>query len=294
MKHIKKSFQYGEQTVTLETGAIARQATGAVVISMGDAMLLVTAVAKKEAVPGRDFFPLTVNYQERYYSNGRLPGGFIKRESRPSTQETLISRLVDRPLRPLFPDGFINEVQVVATLLSLDPEIAPDILALIGAAAALEISGIPFKGPLAAARVGYKDGSYLLNPTVKQANLSGLDLVVAGTENAILMVESEASELSEEIMLGAVMFGHKEMQVAIEAIKEFATEVGKPATGVILTLLKWGIVCAKNQVLSRDIVERLAKHYLIDFEVPVAKKSEKAHRKGIYLIFQLQSFQYRC
>ena len=227
MKHIKKSFQYGEQTVTLETGAIARQATGAVVISMGDAMLLVTAVAKKEAVPGRDFFPLTVNYQERYYSNGRLPGGFIKRESRPSTQETLISRLIDRPLRPLFPDGFINEVQVIATLLSLDPEIAPDILALIGAAAALEISGIPFNGPLAAARVGYKDGSYLLNPTVKQAKLSGLDLVVAGTENAILMVESEASELSEEIMLGAVMFGHKEMQVAIEAIKEFATEVGK-------------------------------------------------------------------
>ncbi|MEI8055150.1 MAG: polyribonucleotide nucleotidyltransferase [bacterium] len=227
MKYTKKSFQYGEQTVTLETGVIARQANGAVIISMGDTVILVTAVAKKEAVPNRDFLPLTVNYQERYYSNGRLPGGFIKRESRPSTQETLISRLIDRPLRPSFPDGFTNEVQVVATLMSLDPEAAPDILALIGAAAALEISGIPFNGPLAAARVGYKDGAYLLNPTTKQASASGLDLVVAGTKNAILMVESEASELSEEIMLGAVMFGHREMQVVIEAIKEFATEAGK-------------------------------------------------------------------
>ncbi|CAL7961139.1 polynucleotide phosphorylase [Gammaproteobacteria bacterium] len=227
MKYTKKSFQYGEQIVTLETGAIARQATGAVVVSMGDAVILVTAVAKKEAVPNRDFFPLTVNYQERYYANGRLPGGFIKRESRPSTQETLISRLIDRPLRPSFSDGFTNEVQVVATLMSLDPDVAPDVLALIGAAAALEVSGIPFNGPLAAARVGYKDGGYLLNPTVKQANASGLDLVVAGTKNAILMVESEASELSEEIMLGAVMFGHREMQVVIEAIKEFAAESGR-------------------------------------------------------------------
>ena len=227
MKYTKKSFQYGEQIVTLETGAIARQATGAVVVSMGDAVILVTAVAKKEAVPNRDFFPLTVNYQERYYANGRLPGGFIKRESRPSTQETLISRLIDRPLRPSFQDGFTNEVQVVATLMSFDPEVAPDILALIGAAAALEVSGIPFNGPLAAARVSYKDGNYLLNPTVKQANALGLDLVVAGTKNAILMVESEASELSEEIMLGAVMFGHREMQVVIEAIKDFAVEAGR-------------------------------------------------------------------
>lgn len=226
MKYIKKSFQYGEQIITLETGAIARQATGAVVVSMGDAVILVTAVAKKEALPGRDFFPLTVNYQERYYASGRLPGGFIKRESRPSTQETLTSRLIDRPLRPLFPDGFLNEVQIVATLMSIDPEVSPDILALIGAAAAIEISGIPFNGPLAGARVGYKDGNYLLNPAISQIKTSDLDLVVAGTKSAILMVESEAHELPENIMLGAVMFGHKEMQVVIEAIKEFAEDVG--------------------------------------------------------------------
>ncbi|EKE00624.1 MAG: hypothetical protein ACD_21C00308G0007 [uncultured bacterium] len=226
MKHIKKTFQYGEQIVTLETGAIARQATGAVMVSMGDAVILVTAVAKKDVAPNRDFFPLTVNYQERYYANGKLPGGFIKRESRPSTQETLISRLIDRPLRPSFPDGFMNEVQVIATLMSLDPEISSDVLALIGAAAALEISGIPFNGPLAAARVGYKNGNYLLNPSSQQLKTSELDLVVAGTKNAILMVESEAHELNEEIMLGAVMFGHREMQVAIEAIKEFAEDVG--------------------------------------------------------------------
>lgn len=252
MKYIKKTFQYGEQIVTLETGAIARQATGAVVASMGDTVILVTAVAKKETVPNRDFFPLTVNYQERYYANGRLPGGFIKRESRPSTQETLISRLIDRPLRPSFPDGFTNEVQIVATLMSLDPEVAPDVLALIGAAAALEISGIPFNGPLAAARVGYKDGTYLLNPTVKQAKASGLDLVVAGTKSAILMVESEASELSEEVMLGAVMFGHREMQVAIEAIREFALEAGKQ---------KWAFEPSEEQ---HELIARIKKELEID------------------------------
>lgn len=252
MKYIKKTFQYGEQIVTLETGAIARQATGAVVASMGDTVILVTAVAKKETVPNRDFFPLTVNYQERYYANGRLPGGFIKRESRPSTQETLISRLIDRPLRPSFPDGFTNEVQIVATLISLDPEVAPDVLALIGAAAALEISGIPFNGPLAAARVGYKDGTYLLNPTVKQAKASGLDLVVAGTKSAILMVESEASELSEEVMLGAVMFGHREMQVAIEAIREFALEAGKQ---------KWAFEPSEEQ---HELIARIKKELEID------------------------------
>lgn len=226
MKSIKKSFQYGNQIVTLETGSIARQADGAVMVGIGDAALLVTVVAKKEPVPGRDFFPLTVNYQERYYASGRLPGGFIKREGRPSTQETLISRLIDRPLRPLFPDDFTNETQVVATLMSLDPEVCPDILALIGAAAAIEISGIPFNGPLAAARVGYTDGKYLLNPTTKQMVTSDLDLVVAGTESAILMVESAAGELGEEAMLEAVMFGHREMRVVIEAIREFAAEVG--------------------------------------------------------------------
>lgn len=227
MKHIKKTFKYGEQTIVLETGVIAKQANGAVVVRMGDAVVLVTAVAKKETVLNRDFLPLTVNYQERYYASGRLPGGFIKRESRPSIQETLISRLIDRPLRPLFPDGFVSDTQVIATLMSLDPEISSDILALIGAAAALEISDIPFYGPLAAARIGYKDGNYLLNPTTTQLKTSDLDLVVAGTQGAILMVESEANELPEEVMLGAVMFGHKAMQVVINAIKEFAQEVGR-------------------------------------------------------------------
>ncbi|MCL5260451.1 MAG: polyribonucleotide nucleotidyltransferase [Gammaproteobacteria bacterium] len=229
MKSTKKSFQFGEHIVTLETGHIARQATGAVMVSMGDTMVLVTVVAKKEATPGRDFFPLTVNYQERYYARGKMPGGFIKRETKPGTPEVLISRLIDRPIRPLFPEGFTNEVQIVATLVSLDPEIQPDIPAMIGSAAALTISGVPFKGPLAAARVGYRDGTYLLNPTIKELETSSLDLVVAGTETAVLMVESEAKELSEEVMLGAVMFGHTQFQVAINAIREFAAEVGVEA-----------------------------------------------------------------
>ena len=256
MKHIKKTFQYGEQTVTLETGAVARQADGAVIARMGDTVILVTAVAKKEAVPGRGFFPLTVNYQERFYSNGKLPGGFIKRESRPSTQETLISRMIDRPLRPSFPDGFLNEVQVIATVISLDPENYPDVLALIGAAAALEISGIPFNGPLAAARVGYKDGEYLLNPTVKQIKTSDLDLVVAGTETAILMVESAAHELSEEVMLGAVMFGHKEMQTAISTIKELAEEVGvkKWDYNSTATAAEDDLVAKIKQEIEKDLV----------------------------------------
>lgn len=254
MKIIKKSFQYGKRIVTLETGAIARQATGAVIVSMGDAVLLVTVVARKESVLTRDFFPLTVNYQERYYANGKLPGGFIKRESRPSTQETLISRLIDRPLRPSFPDGFTNEVQVVATLMSYDPEVAPDVLALIGAAAALEVSGIPFNGPLAAARVSYKDGNYLLNPSVKEANTCGLDLVVAGTKNAILMVESEANELSEEVMLGAVMFGHREMQVAIDAIKEFAIEAGKQKWEFKPSEAQHELIARIKQDIEADII----------------------------------------
>lgn len=225
MKLIQKSFQYGEHTVKLETGAIATQADGAVMVSMGDTMVLVTVCGKKEASKDLDFFPLTVIYQERYYCTGRLPGGFMKREGRPSINETLISRLIDRPIRPLFPDGFTNEVQIIATLMSLDPEISPDIPALIGAAAALAISGIPFNGPLAGARVGYSDGKYLLNPTAKQLKDSQLDLVVAGTANAVLMVESEAKELAEDIMLGAVMFGYREMQPVINAICEFAAEV---------------------------------------------------------------------
>jgi polyribonucleotide nucleotidyltransferase len=226
---IKKSFQFGEHTVTMETGEIARQADGAVLVSMGDTTLLVTAVGQKEADPGRDFFPLTVNYQERVYAAGRIPGGFFKREGRPSEKETLTSRLIDRPLRPLFPKGFTNEVQVIATVKSVDPEIDPDIPALLGASAALAISGMPFQGPIGAARVGYVDGQLVLNPTFSKLEESRLDLVVAGTENAVLMVESEADLLPEDTMLDAVIFGHEQMQIAIQAIRELAAEAGKPA-----------------------------------------------------------------
>ena len=226
MKPIKKVFQYGEHTITLETGEIARQATGAVMASMGDTVVLVTAVAVKDSDPNKDFFPLTVNYQERTYSAGKIPGGFFKREGRPSEKETLTSRLIDRPIRPLFPDGFNNEIQVIATVMSLDTNIDPDIISMIGASAALKLTGTPFMGPIGAARVGFKDGQYLLNPTYGQLEGSELDLVVAGTENAVLMVESEAKGLSEEVMLGAVVYGHEQMQVVIKAINEFAKEVG--------------------------------------------------------------------
>jgi polyribonucleotide nucleotidyltransferase len=225
---VSKSFPYGSNTVTIETGEMARQADGAVRVSMGDTVVLVTAVAKTTATPGRDFFPLTVNYVEKHYAAGRIPGGFFKREGRPTEKETLTSRLIDRPIRPLFPDGFHNDVQVVATVLSVDPEIDPDIPSLLGASAALALSGLPFNGPVGAARVGYKDGKYLLNPTNKELTTSGLHLVVAGTEAAVLMVESQASGLSEEVMLGSVVFGHEQMQVAIRAIRELAAEAGKP------------------------------------------------------------------
>jgi len=223
---ISKSFQFGPHQVKLETGEIARQSSGAVIVSMGDTVVLVTAVGVKKVVEGRDFFPLTVNYQERTYAAGKIPGGFFRREGRPTEKETLTSRLIDRPLRPLFPEGFKNEVQVIATVVSLDPNIDPDIPALLGASAALMVSGLPFKGPVAAARVGYRDGQYLLNPTNADLKTSELDLVVAGTDSAVLMVESEAKELSESVMLEAVMFGHSQMQVAIEAIRGFAAEVG--------------------------------------------------------------------
>jgi polyribonucleotide nucleotidyltransferase len=225
---VSKSFPYGSNTVTIETGEMARQAGGAVRVSMGDTVVLVTAVAKSTATPGRDFFPLTVNYVEKHYAAGRIPGGFFKREGRPTEKETLTSRLIDRPIRPLFPDGFYNDVQVVATVLSVDPEIDPDIPSLLGASAALAISGLPFNGPVGAARVGWKDGKYLLNPTNKDLTTSDLHLVVAGTEKAVLMVESEAEGLSEEVMLGSVVFGHEQMQIAIKAIKEIAAEAGKP------------------------------------------------------------------
>ena len=226
---IKKIIQYGDHTLTMETGEIARQADGAVMISMDDTTLLVTCVARKEAEAGRDFFPLTVNYQERTYSAGKIPGGFFKREGRPSEKETLTSRLIDRPLRPLFPKGFVNEVQIIATVVSLDPAIDPDIPALIGASAAVALSGVPFSGPIGAARVGYRDGQYLLNPTASQLAGSELDLVVAGTEGAVLMVESEAKELSEQVMLDAVMYGHEQMQTVIQAIRELAEEAGVQA-----------------------------------------------------------------
>ncbi len=226
MNPVKKTFQYGRHQVTLETGEIARQATGAVVVNMDDTVVLVTVVAKNEVKPGQDFFPLTVDYQEKAYAAGRIPGGFLKRESRPSEKETLISRLIDRPIRPLFPEGFFNEVQVIATVMSANPEVDSDIPAMIGTSAALALSGLPFDGPIGAARVGYIDGEYVLNPTQSELKDSRLDLVVAGTEQAVLMVESEADQLSEEIMLGAVVFGHEQMRVAIDAINELADEAG--------------------------------------------------------------------
>ena len=227
MSVVSKSFPFGSSTVTIETGEMARQAGGSVRVSMGDTVVLVTAVSRTSATPGRDFFPLTVNYIEKHYAAGRIPGGFFKREGRPTEKETLTSRLIDRPIRPLFPDGFYNEVQVVATVLSVDPEIDPDIPSLLGASAALALSGVPFNGPIGAARVGYKDGKYLLNPTNKELATSDLHLVVAGTAQAVLMVESEAAGLSEEVMLGSVVFGHEQMQVAINAINEIVKQAGK-------------------------------------------------------------------
>ncbi|RWU12755.1 polyribonucleotide nucleotidyltransferase [Pseudidiomarina gelatinasegens] len=227
MNPITKKFQYGQHTVTLETGAMARQATGAVLASMDDTTVLVTVVAKKEAKEGQDFFPLTVNYQERTYAAGKIPGGFFKREGRPSENETLTCRLIDRPIRPLFPEGFKNEVQVVATVISVNPQINPDIVALIGTSAALAISGAPFAGPIGAARVGVINDEYVLNPTADELATSKLDLVVAGTAGAVLMVESEAQMLSEDAMLGAVVYGHEQMQSVITAISEFAAEAGK-------------------------------------------------------------------
>ncbi len=229
MTPIKKEFQFGDHKVTLETGEIARQADAAVMINMADTVVLCTVVGAKSPSVGRDFFPLTVDYQEKTYAAGKIPGGFFRREGRPSEKEILVSRLIDRPIRPLFPKGFINEVQVICTVKSLNPAIDPEIPSLIGTSAALSISGLPFQGPIGAARVGYKDGNYLLNQDFTGlSDESDLDLVVAGTEEAVLMVESEANELSEEVMLGAVLFGHEQMQVVIQAIKELAAEVNKP------------------------------------------------------------------
>ena len=226
---VSRTFRFGDNDVTLTTGEVARQASGACVVQMGATVVLATVVAKKEAKEGQDFFPLTVDYVEKAYAAGRFPGGFFKREGRPSEHETLTSRLIDRPIRPLFPDGFYNEVQVICTVVSADPEVDPDIPAMLGASAALQISGIPFKGPIAGCRVGYINGQYVCNPHVSQMADSKLDLVVAGTSRAVLMVESEADRLPEDVMLGAVSFGHQQMQVAIEAINSLVEEAGKPA-----------------------------------------------------------------
>ncbi|MFC0679206.1 polyribonucleotide nucleotidyltransferase [Lysobacter korlensis] len=259
MAKITKTFTFGKHQVTLETGEIARQAGGAVIVRMEDTVLLVTAVAAKTAREGQDFFPLTVDYQERFYAGGRIPGGFFKREGRATEKETLTSRLIDRPIRPLFPEEFRNEVQIIATVMSLNPEVDGDIPALLGASAALALTGAPFQGPIGAAKVGYRNGQYLLNPTVSELAESELELVVAGTKDAVLMVESEAKMLSEDVMLGAVMFGHQQMQVAIDAINELVAEVGNP---------KWDWqVPAKNdgmiEALKGAIGNRLADAYQI-------------------------------
>ena len=265
-----KTFTYGSQTVTLETGVMARQATGAVMASIGDTAVFVTVVGKKEADASRDFFPLTVNYQERAYAAGRIPGSFFRREGRPSEGETLICRLIDRPIRPLFPDGFYNEVQVVATVVSIDPEIPADIVALIGTSAALSISGIPFNGPIGAARVGYTDGQYLLNPTKTELATSKLDLVVAGTENAVLMVESEADILSEEEMLGAVMYGHEQMQAVVTAINEFAAEAGKP---------RWDWQATPENTELKQMVTELAQADIAD-AYQITEKAARYEKVG--------------
>jgi polyribonucleotide nucleotidyltransferase len=228
MTPTKVSFQFGDRELTLETGRLAKQATGSVLTTMGQTVVLSTVVGKTEGMTDRDFFPLTVDYQERTYAAGKIPGGFFKREGRPTEKETLTCRLIDRPIRPLFPEGFNNEVQIICTVLSLDPAVDPDIPALIGASAALSISGLPFNGPIAAARVGYKDGQYILNPSFGALADSQLDLVVAGTESSVLMVESEAKQLSEEVMLGAVVYGHEQFQVAIRAIKELQSKLNCP------------------------------------------------------------------
>ena len=244
---VTKTFQYGDHTVTLETGEIARQASGAVLVSVEDTVVLATVVARKDAKPGQDFFPLTVDYIEKSYAAGKIPGGFFKREGRPSEKETLTSRLIDRPIRPLFPEGYLNEVQVIIHVLSVNPEIDPDIPAMIGASAALCVAGIPFSGPIGAARVGYSNGQYILNPSTTQLKTSQMDLVVAGTEHAVLMVESEAQQLSEEVMLGAVVYGHEQMKAVIDAIHALVEEGGKPE-------VEWN-PAPKNETLIAQVAQ---------------------------------------
>jgi polyribonucleotide nucleotidyltransferase len=272
MSHHTQSFQYGPNVFTLETGEMARQADAAVLVSVDGTVVLVTAVGAKSAVPGRDFFPLTVNYQEKTYAAGRIPGGFFKREGRPSEKETLTSRLIDRPIRPLFPEGFNHDVQVVATVLSLNPEVDSDIPALIGASAALALSGLPFMGPIGAAKVGYANGTYVLNPSATDLKTSELELVVAGTKDGVLMVESEASGLSEEIMLGAVSFGHDAMQTAINAINALAAAAAKP---------KWKWQAPDVDVALEEAIKALASTGLNDAYSLVVKQERRDRIAGI-------------
>jgi polyribonucleotide nucleotidyltransferase len=269
---VTKTFQYGQHTVTLETGEIARQASGAVLVSVEDTVVLATVVAKKDAKPGQDFFPLTVDYIEKTYAAGKIPGGFFKREGRPSEKETLTSRLIDRPIRPLFPEGYLNEVQVIIHVLSVNPEIDPDIPSMIGASAALCVAGIPFSGPIGAARVGYANGQYILNPTTTELKTSQMDLVVAGTEHAVLMVESEAQQLSEEIMLGAVVFGHDQMKAVINAIHDLVAEGGKPE-------VEWSPAPKNEALISR--VSALADAKIRDAYQTREKSARQAKLKSL-------------
>jgi polyribonucleotide nucleotidyltransferase len=250
---VTKEFQYGGHRVILETGRLARQATGAVLVTMGETVVLCTVVGLKSIRPGIDFFPLTVNYQEKTYAAGKIPGGFFRREGRPSEKETLTSRLIDRPIRPLFPKGFRNEIEIICTVMSADKDMDPDIPSLIGSSAALAVSGLPFNGPIAAARVGYKDGQYLLNPGYAALKDSRLNMVVAGTESAVLMVESEAQELTEDQMLGGVLFGHDSMQIAIKAIKDLAAEAGKPRWEVPVAPQNDALTAAVSELVKADL-----------------------------------------
>jgi polyribonucleotide nucleotidyltransferase len=307
VQKLKKTFKFGDHEVTLETGQIARQADSAVMVTMADTVVLVTVVGRKEADPGRDFFPLTVNYQEKFYAAGRIPGGFFKREGRPTEKETLTCRLIDRPIRPLFPKGFMNEVQIIATLMSSNPEVDGDIPALIGTSAALALSGIPFNGPVGAARVGYIDGQYVLNPTATQLVDSKLDLIVAGTEKAVLMVESEAKLLSEEVMLGAVTFGHQAMQTVVRAVRELVAEAGikpwswqAPAVNEDL-LVKVKAVSEQGLKAAYAIADKMQRHDAIAaaknaaIEALCIEGDEKAPTKGAVseLLYKVEKHQVR-
>ena len=301
MTPITKSFQYGQHTVTLETGVIARQATAAVMASMDDTAVLVTVVGKKEAKADQDFFPLTVNYQEKTYAAGKIPGGFFKREGRPSEDETLTARLIDRPIRPLFPEGFKNEVQVVITVMSANPDIPTDIISMIGTSAALAISGIPFNGPIGAARVGYTNGEYILNTRVEEQADSELDLVVAGTEGAVLMVESEADVLSEDVMLGAVMFGHEQLQTVITAVNEFAANVSidkwdwKPEAENTALKEKVKALAEAEMVAAYQISDKLARKDAVTaatekaLEAILAEDEEQDKKEVLNLLHDLES-----